>query len=87
MYEICYNTRLNLEPLSENILKLFSHKKFCVLSFPTGPRLFPDFYENHELKIVYYITKEPFNKSFNWAHCNIKFFLLIIKSGTLKMLL
>ena len=32
MKYITKNTHLNLEPLSENILKLFSHKTFCVHS-------------------------------------------------------
>ena len=38
--------------------------------------LFSDFFEVHELKTVYYNSKQPLN----WAHCSINFFLLILNS-------
>ena len=68
---------------------LCSHTEFCAhfaKFFQLDLELFSDFSEVHKFRIAYYIIKQAFIRCFNWAHCSIKFFLLMKMFSTVPLI-
>ena len=68
---------------------LCSHTEFCAhfaKFFQLDLELFSDFFEVHKFRIACYIIKQVFSRCFNWAHCSIKFFLLMKMFSTVPLI-